>query len=185
MPEVVLRTCHCRACEAVFCVCRPCDRGQCYCGQACRLKARQRQLRAARRRHQQTEAGRHAHRMRQRVYRLRRSKACVTDHGSHPIMSPQCPSPTNLGNCALCGRYSRWIDPFPAIPPRWVHRGGDEWSAGVQKTSFQMIANTLRYGKAFLGRKDPKKDPDLVGRADYICDGNLFWSLGCRGQIPG
>lgn len=29
---------------------------------------------------------------------------------------------------------------------------------------------TLRYGKAFLGRKNPTKDPDLVGRADYICD---------------
>jgi hypothetical protein len=29
---------------------------------------------------------------------------------------------------------------------------------------------TFRYGKAFLGRKDPKKDPDLVGRADYILE---------------
>jgi hypothetical protein len=28
----------------------------------------------------------------------------------------------------------------------------------------------LRYGKAFLGRKNPSKDPDLVGRADYICE---------------
>jgi len=28
----------------------------------------------------------------------------------------------------------------------------------------------LRYGKAFLGRKNPNKDPDLVGRADYVCD---------------
>lgn len=28
----------------------------------------------------------------------------------------------------------------------------------------------LRYGKAFLGRKSPSKDPDLVGRADYICE---------------
>ncbi|MGA2888777.1 MAG: hypothetical protein ABSE51_12060 [Terracidiphilus sp.] len=28
----------------------------------------------------------------------------------------------------------------------------------------------LRYGKAFLGRKNPKRDPDLVGRADYICE---------------
>src|ERR1019366_7057595 len=28
---------------------------------------------------------------------------------------------------------------------------------------------TLRYGMAFLGRKNPKRDPDLVGRADYIC----------------
>jgi hypothetical protein len=29
---------------------------------------------------------------------------------------------------------------------------------------------TLRYGKTFLGRKQPNKDPDLVGRADYICE---------------
>lgn len=28
---------------------------------------------------------------------------------------------------------------------------------------------TLRYAKAFLGRKNPARDPDLVGRADYIC----------------
>jgi len=28
----------------------------------------------------------------------------------------------------------------------------------------------LRYGKAFLGRKNPAKDPDLVGKADYICE---------------
>lgn len=29
---------------------------------------------------------------------------------------------------------------------------------------------TLRYDKAFLGRKNPKRDPALVGRADYICE---------------
>ncbi len=29
---------------------------------------------------------------------------------------------------------------------------------------------TLRYDHAFLGRKDPKKDPPLTGRADYICE---------------
>src|SRR5687768_3447727 len=28
----------------------------------------------------------------------------------------------------------------------------------------------LRYGKTFLGRKNPSKDPDLRGRADYICE---------------
>jgi hypothetical protein len=28
----------------------------------------------------------------------------------------------------------------------------------------------LRYDKAFLGRKDPKRDPTLVGRADYVCE---------------
>ncbi len=29
---------------------------------------------------------------------------------------------------------------------------------------------TLRYPRSFLGRKNPKKDPELNGRADYICD---------------
>jgi hypothetical protein len=33
---------------------------------------------------------------------------------------------------------------------------------------------TLRYEKAFLGRKNPKKDPLLVGRADYICEVNSY-----------
>ena len=28
----------------------------------------------------------------------------------------------------------------------------------------------LRYSKVFLGRKNPKKDPDLTGRADYVCE---------------
>lgn len=28
----------------------------------------------------------------------------------------------------------------------------------------------LRYGRAFLGRKNPKRDPSLAGRADYVCD---------------
>ena len=39
-----------------------------------------------------------------------------------------------------------------------------------------IIEKTLRYEKAFLGRKNPKKDPPLVGRADYICEVN---SYGC------
>jgi hypothetical protein len=38
---------------------------------------------------------------------------------------------------------------------------------------------TLRYGRAFLGRKNPRKDPDLVGRADYICELTSFgrWAV--------
>jgi len=35
---------------------------------------------------------------------------------------------------------------------------------------------TLRYEKAFLGRKNPKKDPPLVGKADYICEVVSFGS---------
>jgi hypothetical protein len=37
----------------------------------------------------------------------------------------------------------------------------------------------LRYDRAFLGRKNPKKDPPLVGRADYICDATSYgrWAV--------
>lgn len=45
---------------------------------------------------------------------------------------------------------------------------------------------TFRYGKAFLGRKDPLKDPDLKdlrGRADYVCDVVSFgrWAVEVKG----
>jgi hypothetical protein len=139
MTEMVLRTRHCRACWSVFSVfsvCTHCDRGQCYCSQLCRRESRQRQLREAGRRYQRTESGRRAHRMRQRGYRLRRAQACVTDHGSHPIITPRCANPNGLGNCAVCGRYSRWIDPFPAIPPRWSPTRRRPAVGGVQKTTF-------------------------------------------------
>lgn len=33
---------------------------------------------------------------------------------------------------------------------------------------------SLRYDRAFLGRKNPKKDPPLAGRADYICDATSY-----------
>ncbi|WP_354230875.1 type I restriction endonuclease subunit R [Bradyrhizobium sp. F1.4.3] len=37
----------------------------------------------------------------------------------------------------------------------------------------------LRYDRAFLGRKQPKKDPPLAGRADYICDATSYgrWAV--------
>jgi hypothetical protein len=37
----------------------------------------------------------------------------------------------------------------------------------------------LRYDKAFLGRKNPSKDPPLAGRADYICEAISFgrWAV--------
>ena len=42
---------------------------------------------------------------------------------------------------------------------------------------------TLRYAKAFLGRKNPKSDPPLTGRADYICDAISFgrWAVEVKG----
>jgi hypothetical protein len=33
-----------------------------------------------------------------------------------------------------------------------------------------LTEKTLRYERSFLGRKNPKKDPPLTGRADYICE---------------
>lgn len=33
---------------------------------------------------------------------------------------------------------------------------------------------TLRYARAFLGRKNKRKDPPLVGRADYVCEAVTF-----------
>jgi hypothetical protein len=33
-----------------------------------------------------------------------------------------------------------------------------------------LTEKTLRYDRSFLGRKKPKKDPPLTGRADYICE---------------
>lgn len=40
-----------------------------------------------------------------------------------------------------------------------------------QGTAANIITEkTLRYERAFLGRKNLKKDPPLIGRADYICE---------------
>lgn len=38
---------------------------------------------------------------------------------------------------------------------------------------------TLRYDRAFIGRKKPGKDPKLEGRADYICEAVTFgrWTV--------
>lgn len=42
---------------------------------------------------------------------------------------------------------------------------------------------TLRYERAFLGRKNPKKDPPLIGRADYICEVTSYgrWVVEVKG----
>lgn len=42
----------------------------------------------------------------------------------------------------------------------------------------------LRYDKAFLGRKNPKKDPPLAGRADYICDVVYFGRWVAEAKAP-
>lgn len=44
---------------------------------------------------------------------------------------------------------------------------------------------TLRYDRAFLGRKNAKKDPPLVGRADYICELISFSKWVVEVKAPG
>ena len=46
-----------------------------------------------------------------------------------------------------------------------------------------LTEKTLRYERAFLGRKNPRKDPPLVGRADYICEVNSYgrWVVEVKG----
>jgi len=42
---------------------------------------------------------------------------------------------------------------------------------------------TLRYDRAFLGRKNTRKDPPLAGRADYVCEAVTFgrWTVEVKG----
>ena len=110
-----LRICGHAACGAVFTVCVSCDRGQRYCRPACRSAARRQQRHDANRRYQQSEPGREAHRRCQRRYREGTARAPVTDQGPTPITS----AATTLRCCVICGRESRWIDPFPGVPRRW------------------------------------------------------------------
>jgi len=46
-----------------------------------------------------------------------------------------------------------------------------------------LTEKTLRYERAFLGRKNAKKDPPLVGRADYVCEVNSYgrWVVEVKG----
>lgn len=139
--ETILRQRVCRGsgCHAVFWICRHCDRGQCYCGPACRDLARLEQRRRANCRHQRSPEGRLDHRDRQREYRRRQAQARVTDQGSLSITSPvnmrEWDTPTTrsallrgtavftrrgpenrrrrLLHCIICGRSSRFVDPFP------------------------------------------------------------------------
>jgi hypothetical protein len=142
--EAVLRLRWCRVsgCQALFWICSHCDRGQSYCSQACRGEARRRQHRAANQRYQRSPEGQLDHRDRQRAYRERRAATRVTDPSSLSVVSPApfgCGEairkaaavrlPTRLPGqrprlslwwlrCSVCGRPSRFLDPFPSIPRR-------------------------------------------------------------------
>jgi len=112
------------ACRAVFTICVSCDRGQRYCRQECRSEVRRRQRHDANCRYQQSELGRDSHRRCQQRYRERASQPSVTDpsvtdQGVAPITSPAPPQRATVCRCAICGRHSLWIDPFPSVPRRY------------------------------------------------------------------
>ena len=130
------RFCRWRECGAIFWICRSHDRGHCYCSERCRQKARREQRRAANLRHQQTPEGRLDHRDRQRAYRRRKAKDCVTDQGSFGAqrsgnivaleespaaaalkiggLSQKTKAILSLGvpYCIICGRPGRFVNPF-------------------------------------------------------------------------
>jgi len=96
---VVLRARHCRECGTAFSVCEHCNRGQCRCSQSSDSDWKPGNNISA-------------------ASRLRRANACMTDHGSVRSWCRDARTKNNLGNCAICGCYSRWID-LSRDPPRW------------------------------------------------------------------
>jgi hypothetical protein len=113
-----LRICASPACRASFTICVSCDRGQRYCSPSCRETVRRRQRCAADRRYQQSERGRLRHQQRQRRYRERQIPTRVTDQGCRIVTFSQPRRWAALDHCAICGRLSPWINPFPTIPQR-------------------------------------------------------------------
>ena len=119
-PVLRQKHCHNSDCTIVFDICVSCDRGQIYCSGECREAARRLRRSEANRRYQASQKGRDAHRRCQRRYRDR--SALVTDQGPPLITSPQA----NLSDskvlvaqcrCVICGKASRWINPYPPPPP--------------------------------------------------------------------
>ena len=134
-PLLRLKICNSPECRASFTICISCDRGQRYCSESCRDSMRRRQRRAADNRYQRTEQGRLAHRCRQRRYRQRPVAAAVTDQGCNAPASTKAPATVPLRQCRICGEFSPWMDPFPAIPRRWWRVGRRFPPNAVQKTT--------------------------------------------------
>ena len=110
-------------------------------------ESRRRQRREANRRYQQSERGKQCQRDRQRRYRKRQVQARVTDQGGGTINSPAPRRSPTLCRCSICGRFSRWTDPFPPIPRQ--RRGWHDRWAGRRKSKkirFPMIANSWSVG---------------------------------------
>ena len=132
-----MRICGYPQCRANFFVCVSCDRGQRYCSQECRAVVRCRQRREANRRYQQSERG--------QSQRDRQSGAAGPglryDQGGGTINSPAPRRSPTLCRCSICGRFSRWTDPFPPIPRQ--RRGWrDRWPVGESR--FPMILTRRR-----------------------------------------
>ena len=117
-----LRQCKEPECRSMFSVCSTCDRGQCYCCMACRANARRRQRKAANGRYQQTESGKGAHRRCQGRYREKATPRPVTDQTTASVTTSTPGEPPSARQCSVCRRQSRWIDPFPMLPPWWRGR---------------------------------------------------------------
>jgi hypothetical protein len=126
--QAVLLPLLCRAagCGGLFFICRSCYRGQAYCSPRCRERARREQRRRANRKHQMSWEGRLDHCARQAAYRRRRAERLVTDQGSEtsyrlPILAREEELiPREAWHavswepiCVVCGRSSRFIDPYP------------------------------------------------------------------------
>ena len=111
-----LRACVSSGCGAIFTICVSCDRGQRYCSEQCRATKRRRQRAAANSRYQQSEGGRECHRRSQQRYRDQKSETVmVTDQGSESIISPVPSVRAPVCTCRICGKVSRWINPYPAV----------------------------------------------------------------------
>ena len=117
-----LKRCNNDECAAMFTICASCYRGQRYCSPKCRASVRRQQRKQANRRYQESENGRTAHRACQQRYRERTTQELVTDQGIQTITTPVSSTTSTRSKCAICGRYSRWIDPFPILP-RETRRG--------------------------------------------------------------
>jgi hypothetical protein len=130
------RRCHNSACNALFAMCRCCDRGQRYCSAHCRQLVRHAQAAAAGKRYQASDTGKIAHCRRQRRYRQRLTEFRVTHQGTHSITRAATSRAQSLHQCAVCGRISRWHNPFDLLPRQPFRRSRTRCRADAQISTF-------------------------------------------------
>ncbi len=98
-------------------------------------------LSAAGRRYQASDAGKTAHRRRQRTYRQRQTESRVTHQGTHSTTCPEPPRTRSLYECVICGRFSRWHNPFDPLPRQRFPLPRARRRADAQKSTFSEGAN--------------------------------------------